>query len=179
MSGIITAFLDRQQRSVLARIGAGQSARDVITANRWLRELCADTGCDATTGSEFLALLAGQVTKAIGPLQSPKDRAAASRTVFAHFSSAFGSDLQAKQTGRHMVYKLYDARGDLLYIGITDRGPVRLAEHYRHKPWFGDVMRVEFERYETRTDSEDRERILIRKHGPRYNIQHNQGRQVA
>ena len=78
-----------------------------------------------------------------------------------------------------MVYLLHDANSVLLYVGITDRGPVRLVEHYRHKPWFSQVCRVEFERYETRTASEAREKSLITKRAPLHNIQHNHGRQVA
>jgi hypothetical protein len=56
-----------------------------------------------------------------------------------------------KRSGIHLVYRLYD---------------------YRRKPWFVDVERIEFERYETRRESEDRERYLIRTLHPRYNIQH-------
>lgn len=78
-----------------------------------------------------------------------------------------------------MVYLLFDRDGTLLYVGITDRGPVRLAEHYRHKPWFPEVCRVEFERYPTRRDSEAREKYLIQERAPLHNIQHNRGRQIA
>lgn len=76
-------------------------------------------------------------------------------------------------TMRHMVYRLSDASGQLLYVGITNRGPVRLAEHYRHKPWFRDVVSVVFERYATRHESMQRERDLIVLLRPTYNIQHN------
>ncbi len=78
-----------------------------------------------------------------------------------------------------MVYILFDVSNDLLYVGITDRGPVRLAEHYRHKSWFSHVCRVEFERYETRADSERREKYLIQERAPLHNIQHNKGHQLA
>jgi predicted GIY-YIG superfamily endonuclease len=75
--------------------------------------------------------------------------------------------------GQHLVYKLFDAMGALLYVGITHRGPTRLAEHYRRKSWFNEVVRVEFERFKTREICAAREAFLIKALSPRHNIQHN------
>lgn len=95
------------------------------------------------------------------------------RRLIAHYDRllAGGSDLP--EPGAHLVYRLYDRRGRLLYVGVTDRGPQRLVEHYRIKPWFGMVERVEFERFTTRRRALDRERVLIGRDAPRFNVQHN------
>lgn len=181
MTDALLNFLERQKRAVLSRIGAGKSPRETILVTRWEKELVADTACTPQTATDFLVTLSDQVTKAVGPLSKPRDRVAAARTVFAYFAEAFDGNLDPtpQAVGNHMVYKLIDARSRFLYIGITDRGPVRLAEHYRHKPWFGEVMKVEFERFATRKESEAREKFLIKRHAPLHNIQHNEGRQVA
>lgn len=75
--------------------------------------------------------------------------------------------------GEHLVYMLFDRARDLLYVGITSRGPTRLVEHYRLKPWFNQVARVEFERYMTREISAARETFLIKALHPLHNIVHN------
>lgn len=73
----------------------------------------------------------------------------------------------------HVVYVLTDAFGDLLYVGITDRGPRRLVEHERLKPWWPRVATVNFERHPSREIALAREEHLIRTRHPRYNIVHN------
>lgn len=175
--------LERQQRAVLSKIGAGWPVSRAVDSRRWAREMAADTDCSMDEASAWIDVLRGQISEAIGPLRDKPSRVAAARMVYAHvIEMSRGRVSHADRnrgTGKHMVYILHDVSGQLLYVGITDRGPVRLAEHYRHKPWFADVARVEFERYDSRVESESREKYLIQNRAPLYNIQHNQGRQIA
>jgi predicted GIY-YIG superfamily endonuclease len=76
------------------------------------------------------------------------------------------------------VYKLFDADGQWLYVGITDSLTTRLVQH-GSKPWFIHVTRATFEHYETREEASERERELIRVHQPRHNIIHRAGPHVA
>lgn len=177
------SHLERQQRSVLSKIGAGEPIREAMKAERWSRELQDDADCSVAEAGAFTAVIQSQLVEAVGPLRTKPERVAAARVVYAHVMELsrgrVRSETPGRGDGKHMVYILYDADDRLLYVGITDRGPVRLVEHCRRKPWFPQVARVEFERYDSRADSEARERYLIQRRAPLYNIQHNQGRQIA
>ena len=174
-------FLARQERSVLSRLGAGVTGPKLVTLDRWSRELAEDMRCSTEEARRFNEWVSGELATSVQRLDEPRSRVAAARIIYAHIRANLSGAPRprAVSSGKHMVYQLFDAVGTLLYIGITDRGPLRLVEHYRKKPWFGDVAEVQFERYETRAESEAREARLIRDRAPLYNIQHNLGRQVA
>lgn len=181
----VVAYLRRQERTALARIGAGMSPRKALNHERWIREAVADLNCQRDQATHFLSLITDRLTEAVGPLRDRSSRVASARMVYAHYVEVMRGNPEARpltvrpMTGKHMVYLLFDIHDELLYVGITDRGPVRLAEHYRHKPWFPEVCRVEFERYDSREASEAREKYLIQERAPRFNIQHNRGRHIA
>lgn len=69
-----------------------------------------------------------------------------------------------------MVYTLYAANGDALYVGQTADLSRRLAQHAR-KLWWGDVDRVEATRHPDRDAARHRERQLIDDLEPLWNIQ--------
>lgn len=71
------------------------------------------------------------------------------------------------------LYRFYDDRATLLYVGITNNLPARLGEHARDKAWFYDVCRVDVTRYATRQEAADAERQAITTEGPRHNVIHN------
>ena len=73
------------------------------------------------------------------------------------------------------VYKYYDAHGLILYVGITSRGTTRNGEHNRDKEWWPFVVRQEVEHHPTRAAALDRERSLIRRYRPPFNVVHNLG----
>lgn len=178
---VLGRYLSRQERAVLAKVGAGVSVNACFSGDRWSKELSDDISCSLTEARRFIGVLSDEISCSIGPLRDTKSRVAAARLVYAHAREKARPTFGRPKSGAgvHMVYQLYGLDGELLYIGITDRGPVRLAEHYRKKSWFSEVCQVEFERYETRSESEERESSLIRRRRPLYNIQHNMGRQVS
>lgn len=175
--------LQRQERSVLSKIGAGVPIGAALRRDRWVHEMADESACSVAEAAAFIDVLTEQVKGAIGPLRDRRSRVAATRLVYAHViemsRGRTRTDGPGRGDGKHMVYILHDHDDRLLYVGITDRGPVRLAEHYRHKPWFTEVARVEFERYDSRAESEAREKYLIQRRAPLHNIQHNMGRQIA
>ena len=71
------------------------------------------------------------------------------------------------------VYRYYDDRDVLIYVGITKRGTVRNFEHNKRADWWPYVARQEVDHFPTRTEAADRERGLIRLHCPPFNRQHN------
>lgn len=68
------------------------------------------------------------------------------------------------------LYRLFNADGVLLYVGVTGNLNARLAFHSTDKPWWGEVARVETEWHPNRTEAEDAEDRAIADEHPRYNI---------
>lgn len=181
---VYIAHLERQQKTIASRLGAGWDTARALDPRRWERELADDAPTLGAAAADLTTDLMARIAAAIVGQADGRARASAALLVYAHQAETVRvgpqlAPIGSEGNGEHMLYILRDKGGHLLYIGITDRGPVRLAEHYRHKPWFGDVAQVEFERYASRADSEAREKYLIQRLAPRYNIQHNLGRHIA
>jgi predicted GIY-YIG superfamily endonuclease len=71
------------------------------------------------------------------------------------------------------VYRYYDSRDILLYVGITSRGIKRNREHNTTKEWWQFVARQEVEHYGSQEHASSREQGLIRKFRPPFNTRHN------
>lgn len=72
------------------------------------------------------------------------------------------------------LYRLYDADGALLYIGISYSAISRFAQHKADKPWIASVARIEIETREvSRSEIEAIERDAIISEKPKHNKQHN------
>lgn len=84
-------------------------------------------------------------------------------------------------SGATDVYRLYDARGALLYVGITRRGrfPQRMREH-SSKWWWPQVAphRATVQTFATRRGAETAERLAIASEHPAHNVA-GSGRQRA
>ena len=105
----------------------------------------------------------------------PREKTGAESEVEAQLNSAF--DTWWERVGlppQNFVYLLFDARGHLLYVGITNNLRNRLSAHYSEKPWIEEVTRAELEVYVTREESKARESYLIKERGPVYNLAENQ-----
>jgi predicted GIY-YIG superfamily endonuclease len=68
------------------------------------------------------------------------------------------------------LYRLYDAHGDLLYIGATDNLKGRFNQHRTEKPWWGEVARKTAAWYATRAEAFAAEDHAIACENPRHNI---------
>ena len=71
------------------------------------------------------------------------------------------------------VYLYYDRAGLLIYVGITSRGITRNRQHNATKEWWPFVYSQTVEHYATRAEAAQRERSLIVRNEPPFNIQHN------
>lgn len=78
-------------------------------------------------------------------------------------------------TERTALYRLFEADGDLLYIGISKNPRTRFEQH-RDKHWWKYVALREIEWFEDRTAAERAEIRAIRTEWPLYNSQHNERR---
>jgi predicted GIY-YIG superfamily endonuclease len=68
----------------------------------------------------------------------------------------------------HVVYRLYSEADDLLYVGLTADWPERRGHHRRHKEWWPEVARTEFDHCYTREAAANLEARLIHELRPRY-----------
>lgn len=68
------------------------------------------------------------------------------------------------------LYRLYDNRGRLLYVGISLSALLRLRQH-RQKGWWPKTTRCTFEHFPSRKLAAAAELRAIRDEKPRFNIQ--------
>lgn len=72
------------------------------------------------------------------------------------------------------LYRLYDAEGQLLYVGISYSAIARFAQHKADKPWIADVARVDIETHSvSRAEIAEIERLAILAERPLHNVVHN------
>lgn len=71
------------------------------------------------------------------------------------------------------LYRFYDGDDRLLYVGIAVEPFRRMAQHRHGKGWWSDVARVELERFDTRAQAAEAERLAIANEQPLYNVVHN------
>lgn len=70
------------------------------------------------------------------------------------------------------LYRMFNADGDLLYLGISSRGPQRFGEHRQTQDWWTEVETIRVEHFATIGEAERAERAAIPIEEPRYNVVH-------
>lgn len=68
------------------------------------------------------------------------------------------------------LYRLYNAAGELLYVGITWNVANRMNTHRGLQPWWPEVADVQLETHPNRAAVLAAERVAIERERPRYNI---------
>lgn len=76
----------------------------------------------------------------------------------------------ATRAARTALYRLYDAEGRLLYIGIARNPDARMRTHRSLKRWWPEVARAEIEWHSDRNGAERAEAACIVAENPLYNI---------
>lgn len=71
------------------------------------------------------------------------------------------SEVRAKNTC-HFVYRLYDKRGVLLYVGVTGNFGARLSQHKGDKWWAPFIHNHRVVPFRTRPEAERAEAVAIR-----------------
>lgn len=74
---------------------------------------------------------------------------------------------------RFRVYYCRNAAGAIVYIGYTGGWKERKKAHGYATEWWPEVERVTFSPWLNRRNAQVREGQAIRRHRPRYNVQHN------
>lgn len=130
-----------------------------------------NNGADVTlNGKVFRALAAARSLRRQGRVAESEALMAAVRRMQRNVK--FPPSIVPRVKGR-WLYRLWSSSGELLYIGITDRGTAREREHARTKSWWPQVHHVTVEPVATRAELRHLEAVAIRKESPLYNIQHN------
>jgi predicted GIY-YIG superfamily endonuclease len=68
------------------------------------------------------------------------------------------------------LYRLYDADGALLYVGVSVNPVARLIHHKRAKDWYHDIAKIVIEKHATREAAYAAERKAIREENPKHNM---------
>lgn len=75
------------------------------------------------------------------------------------------------------VYRIYDADGRLLYVGMSINAVQRLAAHRYQQEWWPRVARVDIEHFVGRKAAARAEALAIETEAPEFNV--NPGRCVG
>lgn len=70
----------------------------------------------------------------------------------------------------HVLYRMFNQDGELLYVGLTNNPKTRFSNHSLAKPWFGEVANITVQTFPTREALAAAEYEAIRDESPRYNI---------
>lgn len=68
------------------------------------------------------------------------------------------------------LYRVFDRKGRLLYVGISGRPFLRFQEHQEKKPWWADGVRIEVEGFGNRLAALSAEATAIREERPAFNV---------
>jgi hypothetical protein len=71
------------------------------------------------------------------------------------------------------LYRLSDAAGELLYMGISDDPLRRWGEHAGDRQWWPSVANLSLEWFGSRPAALKAEALAIRAEEPKYNVLHN------
>jgi hypothetical protein len=72
----------------------------------------------------------------------------------------------------YTLYRFFDGRGALLYVGITKRGWSRAEEHAQRKHWWPRVDHAKFEHYRGLDAAHNAEKRAIAMESPEFNLNH-------
>ena len=78
-----------------------------------------------------------------------------------------------------VLYRAFNAEGDVIYIGISSRITQRTRAHDLGSHWFDDVVRIELEHHPTREEALAAEATAIGTEKPRHNVCHQRPSKVA
>jgi excinuclease UvrABC nuclease subunit len=79
----------------------------------------------------------------------------------------------------HAVYRLFNKRGRLLYVGCAHNPFSRIAEHRYWKHWWKEVARVQMDFFPNGRAAEKAEREAIWNENPKYNVEKYRSRRLA
>lgn len=92
---------------------------------------------------------------------------------------ANGIEWTAAEVNRNILYRFFNAEGELLYVGATTSPGKRLSQHHYTQPWWDEVDYAAFQRFPTHAELMDAECEAIHNESPRYNIVYSRDRLIT
>src|SRR4051812_48825187 len=77
---------------------------------------------------------------------------------------------RADKSGPTELYRHFDKKGQLLYIGISLSTAARLMEHRSGSGWAGKIATITIERFRSRKVALEAERLAIQAEHPIHNV---------
>jgi excisionase family DNA binding protein len=81
----------------------------------------------------------------------------------------FKMDTSTTMTVKTALYRHFDAKNNLLYVGISLSAVARLSQHSTLSAWFDDIARVDVVWFDTREKALEEERRAVAQEKPIYN----------
>lgn len=91
-------------------------------------------------------------------------------TTAGHIAAHYSGQESGEQ-GKTALYRHYDDRGVLLYVGIATNPVSRTDSHRRSSRWASLSVRLDIEWFDTRREALGAESVAIKSEGPVFNIQ--------
>lgn len=76
-------------------------------------------------------------------------------------------------TEHHVLYRIFDTAGGLLYVGATMDPGSRMRTHHLQQPWWNDAANITLEHFDTYEHLMAAESQAIATEGARYNVIHS------
>lgn len=70
----------------------------------------------------------------------------------------------------NQLYRHFDDKGKLLYVGISLSALARLCQHRVHSEWYARIRNVTIQNFDTREQALEAERLAIQNEKPLHNI---------
>jgi predicted GIY-YIG superfamily endonuclease len=70
----------------------------------------------------------------------------------------------------NVLYRMFSATGDLLYVGITSNPHLRFREHQKKQSWWPEVANIGIEHFSSREELAEAERRAITRERPLWNV---------
>lgn len=77
------------------------------------------------------------------------------------------------------LYKHWDKNDNLLYVGISLSAVARLKQHSRKADWYDKIAKITIEKFCSREEAIDAEKLAIIMEKPLFNKQHNKKVEVV
>ena len=72
----------------------------------------------------------------------------------------------------HDLYRYFDSKNRLLYVGISISAATRLGQHRTASGWYTDAVRIDIEKFASRRAAMSAEKEAIKLEKPQHNIKH-------
>lgn len=70
------------------------------------------------------------------------------------------------------LYRHFNEKGDLLYVGISINALSRLYSHKRNSHWYGEISSLTIQHFANEKAAQEAEIVAIKSEGPMWNLKH-------